>query len=87
MASLLEAEPPDFDINLILNEVLYMHDTILRKPLSGYEDVLSVAILGRRHPSELGGTQRALERGGAALGERCQHRRGKQGRVPNGVRA
>ena len=41
-----------------------------------------VAILGRMDPSELGGVQWSLGRGGAALGEGCQHRDGKKGRVP-----
>ena len=41
-----------------------------------------VAILGRMDPSEVGGEQWPLGRGGAALGERCQHRDGKRGRVP-----
>ena len=44
--------------------------------------VCVVPMSERMDPSELGGIQWPLGRGGAALGERCQHRDGRQGRVP-----
>ena len=43
--------------------------------------VCVVVIPERMDPSEVGGEQWPLGRGGAALGEGCQHRDGKRGRV------